>query len=552
MLRISFQLLPRLFRVSLFVFFYALATFGPNAPAQSFMPTQKGVKNENPLTVSAQLKNPKIPIGSNTELLLLLDLAEGHHAYLDQFHLKVVKPDYLKVAQFTISPVVDFFDPFSKKQRKSVYGRAELKAAIEPTDQAPTGPLRALLELRYQACTKDYCLFPITLPVEIEMTVMRGSDHNLGFGLSNLKGLFEQSLQDQLLLAFFIVFVAGFLTSLTPCIFPMIPITLAVLGAREQKTKMAGFLVSLSYVTGIAITYSILGVIAAATGSLFGSLLGKPIVAILIAVVLIAMGLSLFGLFEIKLPYAITKHLESRKTSGTWAGAFAMGLLAGVVASPCVGPVLVTLLTYVAKTQNLVLGFFLLFTFAFGMGQLFLALGAFNHWIQHLPRSGPWMMRVKAAFGVAMFGLAIYYLLPLLPKEKAEDQSTTAKVTRFADYPKLAWKPYSDEALVAAAHAKKPVIIDFYADWCVACKELEIYTFTDERIRKLSEQFTLLHFDATKSTDTFSTLQRRYHIVGLPNLVFYDRSGNWREDLTLTGFEKADAFLKRMNEAAKP
>jgi thiol:disulfide interchange protein DsbD len=200
---------------------------------------------------------------------------------------------------------------------------------------------------------------------------------------------FGQALKIGGLQVFLFVFVSGFLTSLTPCVYPMIPITISIIGARSaQSQRSRAFLLSLSYVLGIAFTYSLLGLFAAFSGALFGSALSNPWVVGFVGLVFVAMALSMFGLFELQVPAVIRDKFGNRSTGSGFGGAFLAGLFSGIVASPCIGPVLVSILTYVAQTKNALFGFSLLFTFALGMGLLFLAIGTFSGLTSKIPKSG--------------------------------------------------------------------------------------------------------------------------------------------------------------------
>lgn len=217
-----------------------------------------------------------------------------------------------------------------------------------------------------------------------------------------------------LLAALGLVFVAGILASLTPCVYPLIPITIGVFGARESDSRLQSFTLSLVYVLGIAITYSVLGVIAAIFGTVFGGAMQSPWVLGGIAVIFIALGLSSLGMFEIRLPGNLQTRLSQAGGNG-YGGALLMGLFAGIIAAPCVGPIVAGVLVYVAQQQDVLLGILLLMTFAFGMGLLFIILGTFSGLLARLPKSGGWMDGVKVAIGAVFLGVALYYLRIVLP-----------------------------------------------------------------------------------------------------------------------------------------
>ncbi len=509
------------------------------------------ILNKNPLRViSTTLEHPQLPVGANTGIQISVELAEKHHAYESQFRI-LSNVEWLQISVPTVDPVTEFFDPVSKKNKKGIGGGSStLRSVIGIKESAPGGNHRVQLELVYQACTKKYCLLPKKVPLEVEFKVTGGSStwtsqvNNINDVSSSSK--IEELLSQSTWLTFLIVFIAGVLTSLTPCIFPMIPITMAVLGARsEERGKIAGLGLSLSYVMGIAITYSVLGLVAASTGALFGSFLGHPAVAVSLGLLFFVMALSMFGLFEVQIPLTLQNKLGLHKTKGGFLGAFFTGQVAGLLASPCVGPVLVALLAYVAKSQNLTLGFFLLFTFAFGMGQIFLVIGTFSQALNKLPKAGHWMVGVKIGMGVAMLALSFFYIQPILP----DDFFGTSLIDKKASTPNIPWEKYSVEVFAKAKSKGQPVIIDFYADWCAACIEMEVKTFSHKKIQAIKDQFIWIKYDATDtSTKDFKFLQKKYEIPGLPWFVFYSSTGEHLKDLTLAGFENVDRFLQRLEK----
>ena len=224
-----------------------------------------------------------------------------------------------------------------------------------------------------------------------------------------MEGLFEilkQSLESGQAIAYPIALLAGILTSFTPCVYPVIPITIGYIGARSTGSRGKGFMLSLCYVTGIAVTYSILGGIAALTGRLFGQISMSPITYFIIANICINLGKSMLGVFELKLP---SFQFKGVKGKGLFP-AFAMGIVSGLVMGPCTAPVLAVILTYVAAKQNLVYGATILFTFAFGMGFLLIALGTFTGIILSMPKAGAWMDRIKKVFGWILVLAGQYFL----------------------------------------------------------------------------------------------------------------------------------------------
>ncbi len=571
----------------------------------------------DPLLVTSELQPYTWSAGQNGQLILNLELPAGYHAYEDKFNIQILEPDGFKYAKFTLTNTKEWFDKFSKKNRRGVENKSQLILKIEAPLRFDKAYEKMKFDFTYQACSDSFCLFPKTKTIEIPIQL---SEVSSGNSLehpadTNIKNSSEENSDsffsiDQFNrwigqswgLAFLFVFLAGILTSFTPCIFPMIPITLAILAKdSEKRTRAQNFLLSVFYVHGIALTYSILGVAAAKSGSLFGSSLGNPIILSLICIVFFVMSLSMYGLFEIQVPALLRNKFGSGSKRTGYVGAFLSGLFAGIVASPCVGPVLVGILAYVATQKNPVLGFFLLFTYAMGLGLIFLILGAFTEFTRKLPRSGPWMETVKFILGSLMLGAFYYYLNLLIPVrwhdgilglgliilasmaglfQTPKGSHPLVKIKKgflqailFIGFIYLAisifdlrpilygpystsiaaknqsqWKNYSDQELESALQAKKPIIIDFFAEWCVACHELEEKTFSHNSVADQLSQFVLLRFDATKDSEKLQQLKAKYKIQGLPTVLFYSSKGEWIESLTLTQFEDANRFKERLNK----
>ncbi len=505
---------------------------------------------EHPLTAEVLLLPFEVEPQQIAQLQIQLHLPKGYQAYQDQFKLEIMQPAGFKVSSFQISPLISIFDKFSKKDKMVLVEKGTLVAPIEISDQVPSGDQSFRLKIRYQACTETYCLFPEDLIVDVPFK-MKGSAF-VAEKKNFLSLSFKDAYSQGLIWAFLFVFVFGLLTSLTPCIYPMIPITIAILGREAHaRTRWQSFFASWMYVTGIGLTFSTLGVLAATSGALFGSFMSSPWILGFVCLVFLTMALSMFGLFELEAPRFLRDGLFSHLQTHGYLGALVSGMIAGVITSPCVGPVLVGILTFVAQTKNAWLGFWLLFVYALGMGMLFLVLGMSTSMTKLLPKTGIWMNRIKIFFGILLLGAFFYYLDTLLVSSKTIPRSVFSMQinSEQKSNAKPVWIPYSEEVLRQAAKDNKPVIVDFRAEWCAACLEMEEQTFSVAKVIKLSEEFVMIQFDATNDSPELTVLKEKYQIVGLPTLLFFDRKGELRKDLTLTEFEAEKGFTVRMKSA---
>lgn len=372
------------------------------------------------------------------------------------------------------------------------------------------------------------------------------------------------------------IFVLGLALNLTPCVYPLIPITIGYFSQQSGSSTGRRAALSSLYVLGIAITYSALGVFSALSGKLFGAWLQHPGVLIFFAALMLIMASSMFGLFELQAPQFITRR--SGGQSGL-AGALTMGLVIGIVAAPCVGPFVISLIALVSSLQSPMLGFLMFFVLALGLGLPYLFLGIFSSGISAIPRSGMWMVQVKKAMGFILIAMAFYFLRPLIGDLAFQygvaaslligaaflffSRSQGAHVWRvgiaimllvagvaFA-IPRsheggVEWTKYDAKLIADARAAGKPVVIDFYADWCLPCKELDEKTFSEEKVVSELDRFVRIKADLTVPSDaTTQALTKQYAILGVPTIVFIDSEGNEVADARLTGFEEPDAFLQR-------
>ena len=549
--------------------------------------------------------------GAEGELRVIFDTPPGHHITpleLGLFFVEITVP-----RGFKFSPPV-FPQPVIFKGEKVFQGRTSVTAAFKVEENIPPGEYKNGVSYGYQICAETgsrVCFFPQTGETIVSLIIAASASNALSIDSSTLQleatssdsgftgesltlaDRFTRALNRGSALAFLLVFLAGILTSFTPCVYPVIPITVGYVGGRAEGKKLKGFILSIFLVLGLATVYSILGVAAAATGSVFGSLAQHPAVLVVVALIFAAMGASMLGLFDITIPASLQNRMQTRRKG--FLGAYLVGMVTGIVAAPCVGPVLVALLTWVAQTGNLLQGFLLLFTFAIGMGLLFIVIGTFASAVSALPGSGQWMVAIKKGFGVILLGGAIFFLKPLVSEGlyhlswgillvcagvflgalnftnegqkwskalgillllagiiffisgfKAVFRFDAVQRTATVNTESAAGLPWivndAEKAFTRAQLTGNPLMMDFYADWCAACRELEEFTWSDARFISAAENLILLKIDLTRPSAETKALQDSLGVKGLPTVIFFSSEGE--EISRFSGFRPAEAVVK--------
>jgi thiol:disulfide interchange protein DsbD len=567
--------------------------------------------NADPVVqVSASLNVDKIRQASNFKVLIKTAIdPEWHinsHQPLEDFliptivtfdsipGLRILKINYpeghQRVFQFSEQPV-------------SVYdGNLLVSAEMSASEELPLGDLSISGKFSYQACNDVSCLAPAEEPFQISTRVVDASTQVAPLSaeaeLGQLQGdrsggenRISQLISGKgMAVALLAIFVGGLALNLTPCVYPVIPITISFFVGQASGSIGKSFLLALVYVLGMALTYSVLGVIAAMTGGVLGSSLQNPLVLIFIAAVFVVFAAGMFGAFEIRVP-AFLNRLAGGSKQGVF-GSLLMGLTVGIVAAPCIGPFVLSLLTYVAAQGDPYLGFIMFFVLSLGLGLPFLALGTFSGLAKNLPRSGEWMIWVKRVFGVIMIGVAVYFISTLIPdplyvalltavavlggvlvgfidKSKASfswfkglkpavgilmilfGAWTSVSAWQQSHAPAIDWRQYSDELLEQARQQGRPVLIDFYADWCIPCKQIEKTLFSEPIVVAKSSEFVTLKADLTKDeSETVKSIRQKYRVVGVPTVIIIDSQGNEYRRFTdeLVGFD-TEEFLQVMNGA---
>jgi thiol:disulfide interchange protein DsbD len=554
--------------------------------------------------------------GEEINIAVKVDILKGWHINSDKPHDTLLIPTKLSIEQsnnFKLDKIIypkaeDLKLPFTDNPLSVWTGGIYISGIVEISKSITPARYKLVLSLEYQSCNDKTCLPPAnskdTIEVEVasntavKSLIKHGSLNNVkhdDLKPENTKtdkinsisadnpsssGALEHS---SLLLKLILVFLGGLALNLTPCVYPLIPITIGYFGGQSEGNTNKLFLMGSFFVIGMAVTYSVIGVATALSGAVFGSLLQNPIILITIALILVALSLSMFGVYEFQLPNAIVAKAGGAKSG--YYGAFFMGLTMGIVAAPCIGPFVLGLVTYVAAKADPYFGFLMFFVLALGLGIPYLILAVFSGKIKKLPRAGAWMESVKHIFGFILIGMALYFTLPLLPKnisgyilpsfmvitavylllfERNADKLKGFKIFKrsfaiiflavvaYSLVPssknEIIWKSYTDDAISISSNGSAGTIIDFYADWCIPCKELDASTFSDPKVISAAKKFLTYKADMTKSlSPEVEALRNKYNIVGVPTLLILDSHG--KETNRITGFIDANEFLKILNQA---
>ncbi len=459
-------------------------------------------------------------------------------------------------------------------------GTVRFTATLEGAPAVGSGPLKAAL--RFQACDDSRCLPPRTLELvaALDAPAPLGAAEPPAGGQDQVAGWIARWGYP---LTFLWVALVGVALNLTPCVYPLISVTVAFFGGRTGAEEAHILRRALLYVLGICVTFSTLGVTAALTGSLFGSALQRPAVLAAIALVLVGLAGSNFGFYQLRVPSPLMQRL-GRVGEGD-LGAFFMGLTMGVVAAPCIGPAVLALLLFVGAQQSVALGFALFFVLGLGLGAPYLALASLAGRLRVLPRAGAWLEWVERVFGFLLLGLALYFVAPLLPDPWARVTTglllvaagvvlgflgpATPPVMRWprraggialvafalvgllgaeTESP-IAWVPFSNEALARATTAGRPVLLDFEAAWCLPCREMERTTFRDPAVVRAAADFVMVKVDVTTEDERSSALSSRFGVAGVPTLVLLGPDG--RERGRFARLVGAAEMLRAMDEARR-
>ena len=551
------------------------------------------------------------------EVLHSLDRYPSEGTYPILFRLKISKPWYIHgtkgEGEGLIPTQLSFQESsgltvkevqFPKPQKKKfpytsnpieIYsGTILVRGTLSVPGAVPPGTLVIKGKLSYQACSSTLCLPPENVSVPLSaLIVPRGTptkalNQQIFLSASTQmpldKGLPGMRSGAGFLLTLFGIFLWGLALNLTPCVYPLVPITVSYFGGRSQKVRANTLVPGILYILGLALTNSALDLGAALSGGMLGAILQQPLVLIFVAGVISALGLSFFGFWEFRIPAALTRMAS--KTYGGYFGTFFMGLTLGIVAAPCLGPFILALLTYVGQKGDPFLGFLYFFILSLGLGLPLSLVAIFSGALDRLPRSGDWLLWVRKFMGWVLMGMAVHMISPLIPHPLGKSgllaavaviagihlgflDRTGSSLRRFSHIKKtlgiclvvggilyfissaheregVKWIPYDQNIIAMAAEEKKPVLLDFYADWCSPCVAMEKKVFKDPEVVGLSQSLITLRLDLTRRRPVQNQVLKKYGVRGVPTIIFLNREGKEEKDLRVETYVGRFEFLARL------
>ena len=585
-------------RILLFLFFIFTA-----------LSTQAGLFDKKPafLPVDDAFQFSAAKSENQENVIVNWSIAEGYYLYQEKISVKLNQEETssFDVPTFSISPE-DYNDPY--------FGLMKIfKKPVQAIFKASHPPLKAedVVEIAYQGCTSGFCYPPEVKEIKVaDLPIAQVANTEKTSEKSTALSAQPKAEQDRLAeslfnskYAVFGFFLLGLGLAFTPCVLPMLPLLSAIVIGQNQRPNMwRAFALSFVYVQGMALTYTLLGLIVAAIGLPFQVALQHPYVMIGLSIIFVLLALSMFGVFTLQLPSSLQTKLSllsQQQKAGAFGGVFLMGMIAGLVASPCTSAPLSGALLYVAQSGDLFTGAITLYLLALGMGVPLILITLFGNKI--LPKSGMWMETVKKLFGFVMLALPVFLISRILPDEWTprlwamlgtaffiwfafqmpkngtgwvfrilflvaamisvkplqtwvwgETQAPSAvenKAVSHVEFKKVKSEAELQQAL--SENNKSLVMLDLYADWCVACKEFEKETFSDSSVQKAFGDMLLLQVDITKNSEENRALMTKYKVLGLPTILFFNRDGKEIEGSRVNGFMPPVEFLQWIEKISK-
>ena len=585
-------------RILLFLFFIFTA-----------LSTQAGLFDKKPafLPVDEAFQFSAVKSENQENVIVNWSIAEGYYLYQEKISVKLNQEETSSFDEptFSISPE-DYNDPY--------FGLMKIfKKPVQAIFKASQPPLKSedVVEIAYQGCTEGFCYPPEVKEIKVaDLPIAQVANTEKTSENSTALSAQPKAEQDRLAeslfnskYAVFGFFLLGLGLAFTPCVLPMLPLLSAIVIGQNQRPNMwRAFALSFVYVQGMALTYTLLGLIVAAIGLPFQVALQHPYVMIGLSIIFVLLALSMFGVFTLQLPSSLQTKLSllsQQQKAGAFGGVFLMGMIAGLVASPCTSAPLSGALLYVAQSGDLFTGAITLYLLALGMGVPLILITLFGNKI--LPKSGMWMETVKKLFGFVMLALPVFLISRILPDEWIPrlwamlgtaffiwfafqmpkngtgwvfrilflvaamisvkplqtwvwGETSTPSAVENKAVSHIEFKQVKSEAELQQALAennKSLVMLDLYADWCVACKEFEKETFSDPSVQKAFGDMLLLQVDMTKNSEENRALMAKYKVLGLPTILFFNQDGKEIEGSRVSGFMPPVEFLQWIQKISK-
>ena len=548
------------------------------------VPAAHAVKANELVKITSATIDPPLKAGGASTLKVAAQVIADWHINSD----KPFSEDYIPTKLTVSGPVsvtpgaVKYppaetmnLDPAAGGDKLSVFG-GDLKFEVPlkaGADFAPKPGDALTVTIDYQGCNNNECLRPASVSTTVALAAPGAAAGAVeGIAISGATGGGSGNGDDSggtlarifanhgWWVGFLAVFLGGLALNLTPCVYPLIGVTIAYFGNQGGGSRRVMYL-AMVFVLGIALMFSSVGVAVAMSGGLFGAAMQNPFVLVALSLMLLTLAASSFGLFALQPPQWMLQRAGTAHPG--YAGALLMGLGMGVVAAPCIGPIVLGLLLMVQRSGSALFGFAMFFTLALGLGLPYVGLAMAAGHIRRLPRSGEWLKWVEHLFGFVLVGLALYFLDPVVPNNlmtrllpyyaaavgiylgfiSPEGRSwrpfllirstigiLAVAALAFELYPrqapeKLRFEPFNSELLATATEARKPVLIDFSADWCIPCREMDHSTFIDPSVVSEARRFVKMKANLTAQDKKTEELTSKYEIEGVPTTMLIDSAG---------------------------
>ncbi len=587
-----------------------------NLPA--FPADSNDAEKDGGVSVDAQVNPSRQVPGERLVAEVNYNIPDRWYIFAHSVEVKIAKKDgadqWLNVGgQHQPEPETKY-DELLEKQVEYYTGRVTVQRVLSVAPDAPAQTLTVPLQVSYQACSETTCYPPTTRQVEIDVEFLpadsdprdvnipattRGKNSDRASVGAQTEEVPDAGFRDEGLLALLVFsYLAGLALALTPCVYPMIPITMSVIGASSAESVWGGLGRSLVYVLGISLMYATLGLIAAASGSVFGTMMQHPAVYVGLAILFTVLAAAMFDLLSIQLFGTWTNRLQQKvRGRAGLIGILLLGVLSAIALTPCSAPVIIGAMGFVMKTGNLLAGFLAFFCIAWGMGTPLVLVGTFGGMLRSLPESGEWQDTVKHAFGFGLLAAALYFFLHsgLLGgfwsdmvvggflvvcsvfagafDRLAPDSSWWPRLCKSVGLLLLIaavfvfggaigwggalpekgegieWEPSLMQARRKSREQDKPMMIYFWQEMCPSCEQLVQSTFPDPAVVERSDEFVCVKFDGTDAQNKrVKKVLNRYGVKGFPTLVFVDSSGQSVKDATRVGYVPPGELVQVMEQ----